>query len=182
MVFVWSVCSLFIHYGVLHGCFYRILNNCHSWGRENTQNIKELVWASRGKGEETIPYCFSQQTGGGVYAYVYVCMSMCVSGGEKRELIGCVEISNTLQNLVPYRSQTIVNGAAGFTAVLGNTHSTKQAFHRQWEGQQSLPGVPERVETTTPRSDVSWGQKKCTLEFSGFSTWATRAKHWLSYI
>lgn len=34
------------------------------------------------------------------------------------------------------------------------------AFHqrRECEGQRHLPGVPERVEATTPRSDVSWGQ------------------------
>ena len=48
---------------------------------------------------------------------------------------------------------------AGFTAASGKAHvrPAEQVLHRQreCEGQQSSPGVPERVETTTPRSNVS---------------------------
>ncbi len=138
----------------------------YSWERENTQHIKELVSASRRKGgkKNTLPYCFSQQLGG-------------------LKLIGCAEISNTLQRI--WRKQGAccyleakqwfntepalccfppgkVRG--GVTAVWENTrmHSIEQVFHRrrECEGQQSLPGVPERVETTTPRSNVSWRKEK----------------------
>ncbi len=131
----------------------------YSWERENTQNIKELVSASRGKKKKKkLSHTASVSKQGG--RIDWVCWNI-KHVAVHLENTGCLVLFGS-KTIVQHRVCAVLFSPLGWCLENTHMHSIEQVFHRQrkCEGQQSLPGVPERVETTTPWSNVSWRKKR----------------------
>lgn len=140
----------------------------YSWERENTQHIKELVSASRGKRKKNLSHTASVSKRGRID---WVCWNI-KHAALHLENTGCLVLFGS-KTIVQHKVCAVLFSPLGwcggrFITILENTHmhSIEQVFHRQreCEGQQSLPGVPKWVETATPWSNVSWRKKSQSMK------------------
>lgn len=58
----------------------------------------------------------------------------------------------------------LLSGAVRIYEINANMHYAVFHHQQECEGQQHLPGVPERVEATTPWSNVSWRQERQSMK------------------